>query len=440
MKTHVTIALRNLSRQKKRSALLAIAIAFSVMIVTLIYGLTSAISVNIAENFSDILGGHIFVTGSEKYGKSKEISRISNDGALLEALNASGVRYSYVSSYSSTFATIIFEGKTTSLLINGINIKENENFRKRLSLKKGDWETILATPNALVIPEKAAQTLNVEIGDVVIAKIETVYGQNNVGEFRITGINYNADLVSQLSSYAHSAHLNEIIGLLPGEYQTFAVRLPSLKETDAAAVRFYNTLKNYVQVFDRKTEANGAPMTGFQALLRSQKKENWEGVKYRLFTINEQLAQLKQFVSAADAIGTTVLIILFLITMVGINNTFRMIMYERIKEIGTMRAIGYQQKDIKKLFLLEAFFLGLIGMIAGIVLAGIIMVIVSSINFGMENEFFILLRNGNITFNLQFAKIITIFIIVSVLTLLAVLQPARKAAKLSPAQALGTEK
>ncbi|HRV29730.1 MAG TPA: ABC transporter permease, partial [Spirochaetia bacterium] len=249
MKTHVTIALRNLTRQKKRTALLAIAIAFSVMIVTVIYGLTSAISVNIAENFSDILGGHIFITGSEKHGTSKEISRISNDQALRDALKASGINYSYVSSYSSTFATIIFEGKTTSLLINGINIKENENFRKRLSLKKGDWESILTTPNALIVPEKVAQTLNVEIGDVVIAKIETVYGQNNVGEFRIAGINYNADLVSQLSSYTHTAHLNEILGLLPGEYQTFAVRLPSLKETDAAAMKYYDVLKNYVQVF-----------------------------------------------------------------------------------------------------------------------------------------------------------------------------------------------
>lgn len=117
-----------------------------------------------------------------------------------------------------------------------------------------------------------------------------------------------------------------------------------------------------------------------------------------------------------------------------------MIMYERIREIGTMRAIGYQQKDIRKLFLLEAFFLGMIGMLAGIILAGLIMAIVSSINFGMENEFFILLRNGHITFNLQFAKIVTIFFIVSVLTLLAVSLPARRAAKLSPAQALGTEK
>lgn len=440
MKTHVTIALLNLSRQKKRSALLAIAIAFSVMIVTVIYGLTSAISVNIAENFSDILGGHIFITGSEKLSSSKTISRISDDSALYEALKASGIPYSYINTYSSTFATIIFEGKTTSLLVNGINIAGNENFRKRLSLKKGDWDTILETPNAIIIPEKAAQTLNVEVGDIVLAKIETVYGQNNVGEFRIAGINYNTDLFSQLSSYSHTAFLNEILGLTTGEYQTFAVRLPSLKETDASALRFYDELKNHVQVFDRKTDGNGAPITGFQALLRSQKKENWEGIKYRLYTINEQLAQIKQFVSAADAIGTTVLIVLFLITMVGINNTFRMIMYERIREIGTMRAIGYQQSDVRKLFLYEAFFLAMIGMLGGFVLAGILMAIVSSINFGMDNQFFILLRNGHITFSLQAVKVFAIFAIVSVLTLLAVSLPARKAAKLSPAQALGTEK
>lgn len=440
MKTHVTIALRNLSRQKKRTALLAIAIAFSVMIVTVIFGLTSAISVNMAENFSDLLGGHIFITGSEKSGDSKEVKRISDDSAIVEALKESGIDYSYTTKYSDTFFTLIFEGKTASALVNGIDIRENENFRKRLSLKAGSWDTVLENDNALLIPEKVAETLNVEVGDVVLAKLETVYGQNNVGEFRVAGISYNTDLLSQMVAYSHLEYLNQVIGLRSGEYQTFTVRLPSLKATDAAAVKLYDELKKRVQMFDRNTEADGAPTTGFQALLRNQKKEKWEGVKYRLFTINEQLAQIKQFVTVADTIGTTILIVLFLVTMVGINNTFRMIMYERIREIGTMRAIGYQRSDIRKLFLYEAFFLAMIGMLAGFVLAGIVMAIVSSINFGVENQFFILLRNGHITFSLQFAKIITIFIIVSALTLLATLLPARKAAQLSPAQALGTEK
>ncbi|HPB65302.1 MAG TPA: hypothetical protein PLW80_02005, partial [Spirochaetales bacterium] len=66
MNTLANIALRNLTRQKKRTVLLGSAIAFGVMIVTLINGFAGAFSANVAENFSDLMAGHVFVSGSEK--------------------------------------------------------------------------------------------------------------------------------------------------------------------------------------------------------------------------------------------------------------------------------------------------------------------------------------------------------------------------------------
>ena len=67
-----TIAFRNLNRQKKRSYLLGGAIAFGVLIVTLIDGFSGAFMQNVSENFSNIAAGHVFVEGSEKTASGQD--------------------------------------------------------------------------------------------------------------------------------------------------------------------------------------------------------------------------------------------------------------------------------------------------------------------------------------------------------------------------------
>jgi putative ABC transport system permease protein len=72
-------------------------------------------------------------------------------------------------------------------------------------------------------------------------------------------------------------------------------------------------------------------------------------------------------------------------------------MYERIKEIGTMRALGVQRKEIKSLFLNEALFLAIGGAVSGIVLA-----LIASPCFPyrlrMNTPAFMIMKNGHLSF------------------------------------------
>ena len=135
-----------------------------------------------------------------------------------------------------------------------------------------------------------------------------------------------------------------------------------------------------------------------------------------------------------------IMLVLFAIIMVGITNTFRMVMFERIQEIGTMRAVGMHRSEVRALFLFEAFFLALGGIIAGYILSGISMFIISLVYWGVDTPLFMLLKNGYMTFKLAPLQILLNFVIVTILTLLAAFWPANKAAKLEPALALATEK
>ena len=58
--------------------------------------------------------------------------------------------------------------------------------------------------------------------------------------------------------------------------------------------------------------------------------------------------------------------IAFLVAAIGIANTMMMSTYERTKEIGVMKVLGCDMKDIRMLFLSEAGFIGFIGGVAGL--------------------------------------------------------------------------
>jgi ABC-type lipoprotein release transport system permease subunit len=72
-------------------------------------------------------------------------------------------------------------------------------------------------------------------------------------------------------------------------------------------------------------------------------------------------------IAQAKSAGSSVLLILvFIIAAVGISNTMLMAVYERVREIGMMRAMGMKDGDIRLSFLFEAGGIGLIGAVSGV--------------------------------------------------------------------------
>jgi putative ABC transport system permease protein len=439
MKTVATIALRNLSRQKKRSLLLGGAIAFGIMIVTLINGFAGSFSANVAENFSHLAAGHVFISGSEKTDGDKELSVIRDDRALTAAVAASGAPVQYITRRSEFMGTLIFEGKKIRTTVAGADLERETFLRERLLLKDGSWEAMDDT-HGLILSEKIAARLNVQIGDRLLVQMQTVTGQNNVGEFTLAGISFDTGILGQMTSYAHLGYVNELLGLAPEEYQTMGIMLEELRFTDQASASIHEKLASSVQVFERGAKDQDGATTQFQAMLRQQSKEDWDGVKYRLFNINELLSQVQQIVVALDSTAAVILVVLFIIIMVGITNTFSMVMFERIREIGTMRAMGVQRGGIRTMFLFEASFLAIAGAVTGIIAALLVMAGLSLINFGMESPAFLILKNGHLSFYLPPLRALGNILIIALLTLVAVARPAGRAAKLQPAEALRTQK
>lgn len=426
------IAFRNLSRQKKRSFLLGGAIAFGILIITLVNSFTAGFVENVQENFSHFFAGHVFLTGYEKSPSGRLITVIREDDILLEAIESlDDLPLQYLSRRSSLDGTLIFEGESIRQEVVGVNWQEEGFLSERLILREGSMKQVLADPRALILNEKMAVQLNVEIGDTVIVQLQTVTGQQNVGEFILAATSVDTGFFSAVSAYAHRNYVNHLLNISPDEYISLGLFLENMLLMERAAQALTKALEGKVSLVPRFTGPRG-----FQEQRNQLLEEQWEGTRYQLFTIGDFLEPLNQAASTLNTVGLVVVLILFVIIMVGVTNTFRMIIYERTREIGTMRSLGLQRGGLRGLFLLEAVLLSLGGALIGLIAAFLVALILSLINFGTDNQFFIILKNGHLFFKVLPAQIAGNIVVVGLLTLLAALVPASRAAKLDPAHAL----
>ena len=436
MFTNASIALRNLNRQKKLTFLLGGVIAFGILIVTIVGAFTEGMILSVNENFSSLLSGHIFITGYEKSASGKTVAIDRDDTDLVKAIRESGARIGRLTNGVAFSGSLIFEGESVQQYVNGVDWESDKALADKIVVKKGSIQDVMATPNGMVISEPRVRKLGAELGDTIIVKLETPFGVQNVGDFTLKAISADMGILGGTSTYANKEYVRTLMALAPGEDTGVAVMLENAVTIDADADRIYDSITNAgIKVFPRAPASNAAR----QREIRRQIADSvWAGTKYQLTTLTDYLGEMQAISTTLNTVALVVLLILLLIIMVGILNTFRMIMYERIREIGTMRALGMQRGGVRAIFLLEAMFLALGGAIAGILLAAAFMFILSLFNFGLTSVLSMFLVNGHFLFRIRPLSLIGYIAIVAVMALLAALIPARKAAKLDPAHALRT--
>ncbi|MBP5519653.1 MAG: ABC transporter permease [Treponema sp.] len=447
MKT-VSLALRNLTRSKRRNAVLAIAIAFGFFVVTTINGLVNGMGDNFENLFAQLYGGNVIIEGLEwrdaqtSDGEAKTIHVTRDKEYIKNIIDELKIDYDYSSIYTYADGQIVFNGKKANLRIFGRDLNDKD-LKDSFKFVSGGIDN--SVPNALIISDKTAETLNIEVGDEVILTTSNVLGQNTFGDMVVTGILKSNGIVNTIFAYADIEGLNKIVEMPEGGYVVYAVHIPNKNKQDEIAhlveqrIRQDSESNPMINVTDRalaiKTNPNDVHK-GLKKQTDPKKPENaWQGTKYRVETVDDEQPGLKNILFYVNMISTIILVVILLIVCVGISNTYRMVLMERIREIGTMRAIGMPGKDTKRMFSQEAIILSLIGATAGLVSSVILMTVFHFIPFNNDALSFFL-KNGHFTFKLQLIPTVIQFVILIVLTALAVRGSAKKAAKMSPAAAL----
>ena len=143
--------------------------------------------------------------------------------------------------------------------------------------------------------------------------------------------------------------------------------------------------------------------------------------------IGEQMIVMSDIVTAAlTGISAISLVVSSIMILIVLNIS----VVERTKEIGLLRAIGARSKDIKRIFVSEAFLIGTLSGIIGLVTAYVISVACNTVSMSQFDV--------NLIDFTPFYAFVGMAVSVGV-SVLAGLLPAKKAAKLDPVDSLRTE-
>ncbi|MGI6752323.1 MAG: ABC transporter permease [Anaerovoracaceae bacterium] len=104
-----------------------------------------------------------------------------------------------------------------------------------------------------------------------------------------------------------------------------------------------------------------------------------EDMGYQTYSPGDWLAAMKETARMIQGILGGIGGISLLVAALGITNTMIMSIYERTREIGVMKVIGANLRDIRRLFLLEAGLIGFAGGVAGVVFSFLISLLMNTV-------------------------------------------------------------
>jgi putative ABC transport system permease protein len=248
-----------------------------------------------------------------------------------------------------------------------------------------------------MMPMPVAQVQRVEMSCPVVGIVERETGPMGVGGAMVTGVMMPLSKTREINQQAANAQRMVMRGRgINGLYQAVTVKVTKAQFTQ--------------DVQDRVKKLG-----------------------YTAFSLNDALEGAKRAFLILDIILGLVGSIALAVASLGIMNTMVMSILERTREIGIMKAIGGSDSDVRRIFLIEASIIGLLGGIAGVVLGWVVGRI---INFGAN---YYIVQQGGTAGNL-FS--LPIWLIASALgfsifvSLAAGAYPARRAARLDPIHAL----
>ena len=136
-------------------------------------------------------------------------------------------------------------------------------------------------------------------------------------------------------------------------------------------------------------------------------------------------------------VGGILHVVLAIIAAAGVLNTALMSVFERTREIGTIRAVGTRRGRVVLLFLLEGLLLGLLGAAGGALVGGASVAWFAHHGIPAFSEAQRYSYGGDYLYtSLHWPDLVAVPGMMIVVSVLAALGPALMAARLRPAEAL----
>jgi len=405
----IKIAIRNLLRYRRRTILTASLITIGVVFVLVFVAISGSFKTMMIGQVTDSFLGHIqihkkgYVASIDSLPltmnlNSTAIEKIQKIISEIPEIEAFSMRIKFGGMFSNFV-------ETTNIRLNGIYPDKEINTVPLLPTRIKEGSRTIKK-GELFVPELLARGMKVKVGDPIVIVATNRDGSVNGKQLRVGGIIESATGPGGRDGYIHIEDAKEILRLKELEISEIALRLTDFKFLDQVFTKLNDTLS-------KELTKQGKP--AFEI-------HTWE-----------KLSPFYNIARMIDVMTFFIRLMLIAIVLISIMNVMIMAVYERIREIGTIAAIGTMPQKILYMFVLEGFSLGVFGALLGDLLGLLIIYVLNiagiTFNFGRQTDLIL----SPVVDPMEMAVISIIVVVISVI---ASLQPAFKASRLEPINAL----
>lgn len=405
------LSARNLMRYRRRTLLTALLITMGVVAMLLFVAAAGSFKRVMVGQITDSMLGHLQI---HRRGYTASIDNLPLNmnlpAPLLAKAEAALKAEPSIEAYSvrvklgamfSNFA------ESTSIRLNGVDAKAEDatvpGLRGRIV--QGAREGPLVAPGEVLIPDLIANGMNVKVGDAVVLVATNKQGSVNGKTFKVRGVLEQVTGPGGRDGYIDIADARELLRMDSPEAMEIAIRLKDagrVAATDAALKDRLAELRN----------KEGKP---------ALEVHTWEG-----------LSPFASIVRMIDLLTLFIRVMLVAIVLVSVMNVMLMAVYERIREIGTLAAIGTPPGKLLALYVGEGLMLGVLGTLVGIAIS------VAAVAWFNFRPLVFPFARQEITLlpTLPPGEIVLACVLVIAIAVLASLQPAWRAANMDPIEAL----
>lgn len=405
MKSIIKLAFKNLTRYKKRTFLTCIAIAFGIAMLIWIDGMLIWADNESKRNLKRYEFGN-FIISSKEFKEDRKnfplnsVIEKSQINKVFDIAKKTGCSAAPRTGFKSMLS--FDRGYGLPYIVMAIEpLLDAQVFSIKENIVKGSY--LESKDSGVLIGVSCAKDLGVQLGDFILMETRTRYNTYQAIDLKVVGIFDCPDPVVNRNQVFITQDLANRQLQAEGTVTEIAFRTPGGDNEPAL-----NQVKKELL------------STGLTNLVI----ETWQ-------ELGSDFIGISQTKRGGSSI---IIFFIFVIVAVGIINTMLMAVFERVREIGMIRALGMRDSAIVLSFIIEAAGIGLIGSLLGLLLG--IGLDVYSIYVGIDFTSIMAdmdmgYRVGTVWYNEWNPKMMITSVIFGILcSILVSIIPARKAVKM----------
>lgn len=425
------IAVRSLLQHKRRTLFLGLAIGSVTALLVLLVGLSTGIRETMIDTATTLSTGHVNVGGFFKVTAGQAGPFVTEYQKVLDVVKRSVPEMEFAVQRGRGWAKAISDTGSQQMGVTGIDIRNDPKFSQVLRLSSGKLED-LTQPGTILLFETQAEKLKVKVGDALTLSAPTSRGTNNTIDVRVVAIAKDLGLLSTWNSFVPIETLRALYQIKSDATGVIEIILKPeyVAQFNEIASRLRTTLEQ--AGFRMMTADPRAFWMKFQSVAR----EDWTGQKLDVTTWEDEISFITWTLKALNGLTAVLITILLGIVIIGIMNTMWIAIRERTREIGTLRAIGMQRRSVLWMFLLESLMLGLIGTVAGSLAGTAIANALNGLHVKVPISVQLFLMSDHLHLSVHGALLGRVIAGITLITGVAALYPALRAARLRPVVAM----